>query len=390
VSIDLIARTVRGIEYVAADEISALSPAHLAMQQRQVTFRLDHLDARLTGLRTVDDLFLLLGSVDGIGHRKDALPRIAERSESRDWRQALGVVEETRSLPVRRRFDVVASLLGGRNYSRYDVEDAVGAKVARLLGGQYVSRRAATGHVPPVDLTVRVFIGADTATYALRLAAGPLHRRRYKHDASRGTLHPPMAAAMARLHGVGAGAVVVDPFCGDGTIPIEVAAVAPLAAVHGSDLDAARVANAVANADRAGVRVSFTVADAGRLGFSDGSVDVLVTNPPWNVGVDASGRLADGLDRFWQEVSRVLPPAGRVGLIMDAELAAAKTLRAHGFDVHMRQNVRLAGRLSELVMCTPAGGPPWGLPPRIAALRGQALDSGLLTDTGFDSPVGDS
>jgi 23S rRNA G2445 N2-methylase RlmL len=384
VSIELIARTVRGIEYVAADEISALSPTRLAMQQRQVTFRLDRPDARLAGLRTVDDLFLSLGSIDGIGHRKDALPRIAEHSESCDWRQALAVVEETRAIPARRRFDVVASLLGGRNYSRYDVEDAVGAKVARLLGGQYVTRRAATGHLPSVDLTVRVFIGADTAAYALRLGAGPLHRRGYKQDASRGTLHPPMAAAMARLQAVQAGCVVVDPFCGDGTIPIEVAAVAPQATVHGSDLDAARIANAVANANRADVRVSFTVADAARLEFSNGSVDVLVTNPPWNVGVDASGRLAGGLDRFWHEVSRVLSPAGRAGLIMDAEHAAATTLRARGFAIHLRQNVRLAGRLSELVVCTPSGSQPWSMPEHIAALRAQARESGLITDIGFD------
>lgn len=372
-SIDLIARTVRGIEYVAADELSALSPADLSMAPRQLTFSLPSADPRLLELRTVDDLFLTVGTVTGIDHRKDVLPRLSSAAAGLDWP---GTVTVLGSDPGR--FDVVASLLGRRNYTRYDVEDAVGAALPGL--GEYVSRRDRSGSLPPVDLTVRVFVEEPLVTLAVRYAAAPLHRRTYKQDASRGTLHPPMAAALARLVALSAGETALDPFCGDGTIPIELAASCPDATVHGSDLDPARIRNAEANARRAGAPVSFAVADAGAL---EGRLDALVTNPPWNLAVDAAGLLTDGLDPFWSATARALTPTARLAVLMDADLEPARVVRSHGYRLVLAQGVRLAGRLSQLVICTPADGPGWHLPERLAKARLEAQRLGLITDTGF-------
>jgi tRNA (guanine6-N2)-methyltransferase len=360
VSIDLIARTVRGIEYVAADELSALAPSGLMMAPRQLTFSLPSPDPRLLDLRTVDDLFQVVGTVAGIDHRKDALPRLARGAAELDW-----------DVAGRRRFDVVASLAGRRNYSRYDVEDAVGSALSRL--GEYVSRRS--GQVPPTDLTVRAFLDDPLVTLAVRYADAPLHRRAYKQDASRGTLHPPMAAALARLVGMSAGETALDPFCGDGTIPIELSLYCPAAQVHGSDLDPARIRNAEANARRAGVAVTFTVADAGAL---DEPVDALVTNPPWNLAVDTAGLLTDGLAPFWRTAR-----ARRLAVLMDAELEPSRLVRSAGYDVALEQSVRLAGRLSRLVLCTPAGAPGWQLPEPLANARLEAQRLGLVTETGF-------
>ena len=362
-SVDLIARTVRGIEYVAADELSALAPSGLSMAPRQLTFSLPSDDPRLLDLRTVDDLFVTVGMVAGIDHRKDALPRLAAGVTGLDWARA--------QLPGRPRFDVVASLLGRRNYSRYDVEDSVGSALSGL--GEYVSRRS--GPPGPVDLTVRVFAEEPQVTLALRYADAPLHRRAYKQDASRGTLHPPMAAALARLVGLAPGEVALDPFCGDGTIPIELAASCPEAQVHGSDLDPDRIRNAEANAHRADAAVTFTVADAGTL---EEPVDALVTNPPWNVAVDAAGMLTDSLDPFWSAAR-----TGRLAVLMDADLDPSHVVRSHGYRLVLAQSVRLAGRLSQLVICTPADGPGWHLPDPLAKARAEAQRLGLITDTGF-------
>lgn len=385
-SLDLIARTVRGVEYVAADEISsALSPGRLVMQPREVVFSLDEPVPALVELRTVDDLFLAVGSGPDLGHRKDVVPQLAERAVGYDWRSAVDAVATVRELPGHRHFDVVASLLGRRNYSRYDVEDAVGTALAKPLGARYVSRRDSPAQLPPVDLSVRVFISADTTQFALRLAAGPLHRRRYKQDASRGTLHPPMAAAMARLLLPATGQHVLDPFCGDGTIPIETAAIAPDAEIAGSDNDPERIRNARANATRAQARVAFTVADAGRLDLARGSVDLLLTNPPWNVAVEASGSLSRGFDPFWDHLADAFSDSARACLIMDAELEAVKALEARGYRIALAQQVRLAGRLSQLVVCTPSGRPAWPLPQPLAEQRRHALAAGLTTETGFGS-----
>ena len=195
--IELIARCVRGIEYTAADEIAALVPGDLTLGAREVRFQIPRLDPGLCGLRTPDDIFLSVGSAEGVGHRKDAIPWLAEQVRRMDWRTAAETVARVRYVPAPRRFDVVTSLVGRRNYSRYDVEDAIGSVLSAELDARYVSRRSAAAGMQPVALSVRVFINADTAGVAIRLAAGPLHRRSYKQDASRGTLHPPMAAVLA-------------------------------------------------------------------------------------------------------------------------------------------------------------------------------------------------
>lgn len=282
---------------------------------------------------------------------------------------------------------MVVSLLGRRNYSRYDLEDALGHALAERLRGRFVSRRRQGAAAADVDCTIRVFVSGEAATFAVRLAAGPLHRRGYKRDASRGTLHPPVAAALAWLLAPGPGEVVVDPFCGDGTVPIEAAVAAPEAVVHGSDIDEARVDNARANAARAGAAVALETADAGHLDFADSGVDVIVTNPPWNLAVDAGGRLAGDLDPFWAQASRVLSRRGRVGLIMDASHDAAGIVRGAGYDVALVQAVRLAGRLSQIVVCTPPERPAWTMPSRIAAWRDRAQAASLLTETGFELPA---
>lgn len=383
--IELIARCVRGIEYAVADEIASLVPGGLTLGAREVRFRLSHLDPAVCGLRTPDDVFLSVGTVEGVGHRKDVLPWLAEQVRRMDWRTAVEMVARVRDLPAPRRFDVVASLVGRRNYSRYDVEDAIGSVLGAELGARYVSRRPpASSPMQSVALSVRVFINADTAGIAIRVAADPLHRRPYKQDASRGTLHPPMAAVLARLLSVNPHETVLDPFCGDGTILIEIAEIALGADIRGSDLDPARIQNSVANAARANADISFSVMDAGRLDLDDQTVDALVSNPPWNLAVDATGLLKDGLGPFWEQAARVISPAGRMGIIVDAELGVSEELRRLGYQVSLVQRVRLAGRLSEIVLCAPPGRPRWHLPDRIAGWRREALAVGLVTDSGFE------
>jgi tRNA (guanine6-N2)-methyltransferase len=388
--IELIARCVRGIEYAVADEIASLVPGGLTLGAREVRFWPPRLDPAMCELRTPDDIFLAVGAVEGVGHRKDVLPWLAEQVRQMDWHTAIEMVARLRNLPDVRRFDVVASLVGRRNYSRYDVEDAIGSVLDVELGARYVSRRPpASSSMQSAALSIRVFINAGTmAVIAIRVAADPLHRRPYKQDASRGTLHPPMAAVLARLLSVNPHETVLDPFCGDGTILIEIARITPSADIRGSDLDPERIQNAVANTARASADISFSVMDAGRLDLDDRTVDVLVSNPPWNLAVDAIGLLKDGLGPFWAEaarVARVVSPAGRMGIIVDAELGVSDELRRLGYQLSLVQRVRLAGRLSEIVLCVPPGCPRWALPDQIVRWRREALAAGLVTDSGFEA-----
>ncbi|CAL9344099.1 Ribosomal RNA large subunit methyltransferase K_L [Actinosynnema sp. ALI-1.44] len=391
----LLARTVRGVEAVAAREVAGVGVVE-SSGHREVWFSAVPGPAVL-GLRCVDDVFLVAAVVDGIGRARADLRSLAKAMASVDvW----GVVRTLADFGAERVWsavDVSASSLGRRNFTRYDVEDAVGEPVAAVLGVPYHGRRG--GRVPPAGgLSWRVALAGDRAVVGLRIAARPLHRRGYRRVSRPGALHPPVAAAMLRLAGLparagaGAGWRVVDPFCGTGTIAIEAAHLH--ATALGVDIDPAAIAAATANTPTApppiappptappatppvpaatapaatpaapppaaappaapqpaatsaagpSARVGWVVGDAGRLPVAGGSVDLVVGNPPWGRQVAVRG----AADRFWREVRRVLVPDGRaVLLVHDADL--------RGVPVVDRRPVSLFGAWPEIVTIAAGG-----------------------------------
>lgn len=429
----LTARCVRGLEWLVAAEVAGAADGgadggarEITFAQRQVSFTTRRLDARWLGLRTADDVLLDLGTLHGIDHTRAAPAELSRQLNRIDFAAGLDVVRRVRSAagaqgartqgtdaqhpekpqvggaqcgqasrPV---FDVVASLLGRRNYNRFAVEDAAGAVVAKALGARYVSRdpASATGHgrvgdtarSAPPDFTVRLSLSGDAVDVALRLSPRPLHRRPWKLDTGPGTLHPPLAAALA-LIGAGGNRVgaAFDPFCGDGTLAIETALAASDATILAGDLDAERLRNAGANAARAGVlpRVRFVRADAGRAAWADGGFDLLVTNPPWNRAVGAAGTLADTdtLDPFWRSVPAALTPHGRICTVAETDLDVPSALRRAGYMVTLAQAIRLAGRVSHVILAAPPHAADARLPAALEDWRERAIKAGIVSDGGF-------
>lgn len=381
----VLARTVRGVEWVAADEVAHVlrQAGPLTLAPRQVGFELPGIDERLTRLSTVDDVFVLVGELGEVGTTKDEPQRLASRLDALDWETALTQVSTLRrelaSSPLR--FDVVASLDGRRRFTRYVVEQAVGAVLARRLDGEFAERDPEAGLEGEVNLTVRVLITGPVAVAGLRLTARPLHRRSYKGDAGPGTLHPPLAAAMLRLARAAEATVVVDPFCGDGTIPIELARSAPGVRVVGADLDPQRLAHARANARRCGADVTLLHADAGRLPLRAGAVDVVVTNPPWQRTVHRAGALARTPHRFPRGLSDVLGKDGTLCLIVDAASDLPSRLDRLGYAIALDQRIRVAGRVSRILVCGPRSTPT--LSRSLRSWHRRALAAGLVTADGF-------
>lgn len=283
----LFARTIHGLEHIAAQELRERDCTVLAVSPRQLVL------AGPPSLfdeppRTVDDLFHLVLTTPDPGPTK---PDLVALSRS------------LADLPLRAvdasRISVSASTTGRRTYNRFDVEDAVGAVLASRLDVTYVSRR--DGRVPPPGaVDWRVTVGPSGVHIGLRGARPPLHRRPWKVASVPGTLHPPVAAAMVRLAGVRPGDVVIDPCCGAGTLLVE----SPASGV-GSDL--AGVAAARVNANNR-EDIAWLTADARRLPYPDASVDHIITNPPWDRQVPARGAVPE----FLREWSRVLRPGGRL------------------------------------------------------------------------------
>lgn len=315
----LFARTVHGLEHVAAQELRERGCTVSSVSPRLLVF---HGPPSLLDRppRTVDDVFPLVLAAPDPGPTKPdlvVLSRLLARAP----------------LAVRAAdcVSVSASTAGRRTYSRYDVEDTVGAVLADRLGTVYVSRR--DGRTPPPGaVDWRVTVSTAGVHIGLRGTRPPLHRRPWKVASVPGTLHPPVAAAMVRLAGVAPGDVVVDPCCGAGTVLVE----APVAGV-GSDV--AGVAAARVNAHHR-PDIAWLTADARRLPYPDGSVDHVVTNPPWNRQVPVQGDVAD----FLREWRRVLAPGGRLTCL-------APWPSLPGFRTLARYPISLFGQHPVLTVC---------------------------------------
>jgi tRNA (guanine6-N2)-methyltransferase len=378
----VIARSVHGLEWVCAAEVSALTGTDdgVTLGRREVVFSLPTVGVELLGLRTADDVFLAVGVVRDVGATKDALPELGRASPKLDWESALSRLRSVRPVPRRPQFDVVASLEGRRSYNRFAVETSVGSALAPVLRAEFLLRGSAGRIGGEPDLTVRVFVRDDRAILALRLAARPLHRRVYKTETGPATLHPPTAAALVAIAAPEAGSLL-DPFCGDGTIAIEAALARPGLHIIASDLDPQRIANTRRNARRAGVDIEVSLADAEGLELPPGGIDAMVTNPPWSRTVDWSGPLAASHRAFWDELPPLLGGAVLCSLT-DAGLDVPDLLAHSGWAIGLRQQLRLAGRVVHLLLASPRAPAP-GLPPALDRWRRLALETNVVTDTGF-------
>ncbi len=342
----LMARTVRGVESILAEEIRQRGLGHVEhIGHREVWFRCADPGRNVLELRCADDVFLLASIVDGIGRCRADLSMLTKAVQALPLEPLLAIRERCGGLPGSC-VEVSASFLGKRNYTRYDLEDAVGKPLARALGMRYHSRRG--GVAPPAGgLAWRVTLADDRAVVGLRIAERPLHRRAYRRISTPGALHPPLAAAMVRLAAPSDGAVLLDPCCGVGTIPIEAAYVGRTISILGSDVNPTAVAAAATNGVGTGIR--WSMADAGRLPVATGAVDLVVTNPPWDRQVPWSGVLARHPGRLWRELRRVLRPTGRAVLLLTDVEARLVGITEAGLVVRDRRPISLFGAHPEIV-----------------------------------------
>ncbi|PXY22168.1 methyltransferase domain-containing protein [Prauserella muralis] len=332
----VLVRTLRGLEDLTASEIITRGAgAVLGTGHRQVLVAAPVPD-RVAALTTADDAIVVVATAPDAGHTRAAL------------RETVGA-----HLAPARAVAVTATVLGRRAFSRFDAEDAVGGLLARA-GARYVSRR--DGQRPPGTAQHwRLLLGDGSAVLGVRLTTAPLHRRAYKTRGVPGTLHPPLAAAMARLAGPGGGEVVLDPCAGAGTLLIEAARRQPDGRFQGFDLDPAALAAARHNATAARVRAGLARADATRLPVARGRADVVLVNPPWNRQVAAHGGLAGSGGLLWPELHRVTRPGGRLVAVLHGQHGIAELERAQ-WTVHRRIPVRLMGAWMTVVLAGRAGG----------------------------------
>ncbi|MBD3143181.1 TRM11 family SAM-dependent methyltransferase [Microbispora bryophytorum] len=347
----LVARCVHGLEPTVAAEVLRRGLGVIThIGHREVYFRVARSPAPpglIGDLRTADDVFLLAAQGSDVGVSRKGAAALAGLAGAADLAVLARLRRHHGGLGAITGVEVSASFLGRRNFTRYDVEDAVGHALAARLGVGYHSRRG--GAPPPGHSGWRVTLDGERATLLLRIAERPLHRRAYKRRFVPGTLHPPLAAAMVAMAGIEPGDTVLDPCCGAGTLLIEAVRQRPGIRAHGFDLAWQAVAAARENA--AGLPVAVTLADAGRLPVPDGVADRMLANPPWGGQVAPGGLLAASAGRWWAELRRVLAPGGTAVVLLPGVGELPLGISQGLTPVHL-QRVRVAGAESFLVRWT--------------------------------------
>lgn len=299
--------TTRGLEEVSALEMRSRYMQVTDVHYRRVEARCDDL-TQAAALRTVDDVFIQLQRWPQIPHVRTALEQLTAWSAALELEHALKAVQQVRKLNPALRFSVTANFVGKRNYTVPEIKAQISDGILQRHGHWHYCEND-----DEADLNFRVFIEHDEALVGLRLTRQPLHRRAYKEHHLPGSLKPTIASSMLLLAEAQAGMLMLDPFCGVGTLPIE-AAWEGLVAM-GGDLNPSAVREALENRQLAGLPANLCQWDGRRLPLATGSVDLTLSNLPWGRQVQVDDNLKLLYQQALDEIRRVTRPGGHVLLL---------------------------------------------------------------------------
>ena len=209
---ELIAPCHFGLEAVLKREIQDLGYEVIRVEDGRVTFSGDA-DAVCRAnifLRTAERILIKVGSFH------------AETSE--ELFQNTRALEWERFLPENGKFWVAkAASVKSKLFSPSDIQSIMKKAIVERLKGVYrVSWFPEDGDSFPI----RVFLMKDEVTAALDTTGESLHKRGYRKLTAKAPIAENLAAALILLTPWKGDRILVDPFCGSGTFPIEAAMMA--------------------------------------------------------------------------------------------------------------------------------------------------------------------
>ena len=170
------------------------------------------------------------------------------------------------------------------------------------------------------------FLGIDTT------GDSSLHKRPWRVYDHPAHLKASIANALIELAKPDGGSFI-DPFCGSGTIPIELALRGYEGRIIGLEKFRKHLNGAMMNALSAGVleRIEFVLGDATRLSEYVESVDFAVSNLPYGLKIGRKSMIPKLYMDFFSELSKVL---GKRGVFITTEKKAIeRAITENGFEI---------------------------------------------------------
>lgn len=209
---ELIAPCHFGLEAVLKKEIIDLGYDVLLVEDGRVTFLGDEeaVCRANIGLRTAERILVKVGAFHA-----ETFDELFENTKALPWEEYI---------PADGRFWVAkAASVKSRLFSPSVIQSIMKkAMVERLKNIYHINWFKEDG----ANYPVRVFLMKDEVTVGLDTTGDSLHKRGYRKFTAKAPIAENLAAAMIMLTPWREDRILVDPFCGSGTIPIEAAMMA--------------------------------------------------------------------------------------------------------------------------------------------------------------------
>lgn len=198
-----------GLEAVLKREITDLGYEIVSVEDGRVTFKGDA-EALVRAnifIRTAERIMLKVGSFRAV-----TFDELFEGTKALPWEEMI---------PKDGKFWVTkATTNKSKLFSGSDIQSIVKkAIVDRLKGIYHINWFEENG----AEYPIRVFILKDIVTIALDTSGVSLHKRGYRQLVGKAPISETLAAALIMLTPWNKDRILVDPFCGSGTFPIEAA-----------------------------------------------------------------------------------------------------------------------------------------------------------------------
>lgn len=321
--LELIATATFGLESIVRREIEQLGYKVIRAEDAKITYLTDERGIVRSNLwlRCADRILLKMGEFT------------AETSED--------LFQQTRALPWEQwipedgKFTVTCTTVKSKLRSEPACQKTVKkAIVERMKECYFRDQFPETG----AEYTVKVTLLKDRATLTIDTSGSGLHTRGYRKNPVRAPIKETLAAALVQLSFWKSGRLLVDPFCGSGTIPIEAAMICRNIApgllrrfaseewesigselwkeertraygmidydkevrIIAGDIDPKAVEAARSNAEEAGVDdcIEFSVSDFLSMTSAPEPYSVIICNPPYGQRVGERKLLNEINDQF--------------------------------------------------------------------------------------------